>query len=120
MYEIICLLIAALGAYGLYTLILRLFSSSSEGSTLDISSGIHLRPGYSDEEVEQALLQLRLGCGEGEEPVLLVDYPLRREVLRALKENGAGLYLSYEEYYCEKGNASNRGEGRPLDDIRER
>ena len=69
--------------------------------------------------MEQALLLLRMGCREGEEPVLLVDHPLRREVLVGLKESGARLYLSYEEYCCEKGNEYNRLRKYSFDDIGE-
>ena len=101
LYEIVCLAIAALGAYGLYVLLVhRLFGGSSV-SPLSTSLGIHIPVGFSEEEVETALLLLR-GGAPSEDPVLLIDCPLREETIRALKDMGAELYLSYEEYRIEK------------------
>lgn len=100
LYDIVCLVIAALGAYGLYALLSRLLGDSS-ADTLPTSIGVHVFPGVAEEEVENALLFLRDG-NRGEDPVLLIDCPLREEVLGALKDMGADLYLSYEEYRIEK------------------
>lgn len=104
LYELLCLLIAALGAYGLYTLLVRFLSLDSfgaRGTAFPLSLGIHVNLGFSYEELEEALLLLGSGA-EGEAPVLLVECPLRREALEELKSTGAEVYLSYEEYYHEK------------------
>ena len=100
-YEIVCLLIAALGAYGLYVLLSRSLDRGDSARPLPTSLGIHVSPGFSEEEIEGALLLLRSG-DPAEEPVLLIDCPLREEALSALRDMGAEIYLSYEEYRIEK------------------
>lgn len=99
LYEIVCLVIAALGAYGLYDLLSRCLFGGRCVSPLSTSLGIHIPLGFSEEEVEEALLLLRDGK---EDPVLLIDCPLREEAIGVLKDMGAELYLSYEEYHIEK------------------
>ena len=101
LYEIVCLIIAALGAYGLYVLLSRLIGGGHSAATLPTSLGIHISPGFSEEEVEVALLLLR-DSNRLEDPVLLIDCLLKKETLDALKDMGADLYLSYEEYRIEK------------------
>ncbi|MBO7293474.1 MAG: hypothetical protein J6V07_06035 [Clostridia bacterium] len=101
LYEIVCLVIAALGAYGLYALLSRCLGGADSTAVLPTSVGIHILPGFSEEEVEVALLLLRDG-GRSKDPILLIDCPLREEVLEALEDMGTHLYLSYEEYRIEK------------------
>ena len=102
LYEIFSLLIAALGAYGAYVLLSRLLTAVSRRDIPEISSGIHVECTYSEEELYELLLSLRVASDGETEPVLLVDCPLRGEILRELSELGARMYLSYEEYYHEK------------------
>ena len=102
LYEIVCLFIAAFGAYGLYTALCHLMRRLGEHET-SAARGLYVRPGFSCEELEEELFLLREELPDGEEPVLLVDFPLRREALAELRALGVELYLSYEEYYHEKG-----------------
>ncbi len=102
LYEIVCLLIAAFGAYGLYVVLCRLLRKFSDPSLLPVSA-LRVRPGFSYEELLEAIDLLQRDLPDGEEPVLLVDLPLRREALAELRMLGVELYLSYEEYYYEKG-----------------
>ena len=102
LYEIVCLFIAAFGAYGLYTALCRLMRGFGETEATAVR-GIRVRPGFSYEELEDALFLMQGELSEEEDPVLLVDVPLRREALAELRALGVELYLSYEEYYNEKG-----------------
>ena len=105
LYEIVCLFVAALGAYGLYVILLRAIAPRGSEHTAELTMGIHVRAESSDEEIENALLLLRANRAVdelGSDPVRLVDCPLRAEILRELTQTGAALYLSYEEYYREK------------------
>ncbi|MBO7763001.1 MAG: hypothetical protein J6T24_09395 [Clostridia bacterium] len=102
LYEIFSLMLAALGVYGAYALFSRLLALSGAGKPSLVSSGIHVECGFSEEEIYELLLALRI-APEGEaEPVLLIDCPLRGDVLQELSVLGARMYLSYEEYYHEK------------------
>ena len=103
LYEFLCIIIAAFGAYGVHCLLVRFLRCGDQEAMLPIARGVRVAPGFSLEELEDALFLLREESGTGEAPVLLIDYPLRDEVLRELRDLGAALYLSYEEYYCEKG-----------------
>ncbi len=103
LYEILCLVIAALGAYGINTAHSRLFRRLWGDSELSFARGLRVCPGFSYEELEDALFLMQAELENGEEPVLLVDCPLRSEVLSELRALGVELYLSYEEYYNEKG-----------------
>ncbi|MBQ2719067.1 MAG: hypothetical protein IJF73_03260 [Clostridia bacterium] len=100
LYELLWLLTAVLAVYGLYALFSRHFSEELPGE-LPLSEGIHVRLGFSEEELEEALERLRREPRGSEPPVLLVDCPLRPEVLWELDAMGAELYVSYEEYYRE-------------------
>ncbi len=102
LYELLCLVISVFAVYGLFTFFRRhLFKNPWEG--LSFSDGIHVRLGYSDGELEEALDYLRREQEKrgSEAPVILVDCPLRPEVLWELGAMGADLYVSYEEYYRE-------------------
>ena len=102
LYEIFSLMLAALGVYGAYALFFRLFSLSVAKESSLVSSGIHVECGFSEEEIYELLLALRIAPEGESEPVLLIDCPLRGDLLRELSVLGARMYLSYEEYYHEK------------------
>lgn len=102
LYDILTLLLAMLGAYGAYVLIVRYLPLEGREEDFGCSPGIHVDCGYREEELYDLLLSLRATSDDGAEPVLLIDCPLRREVLCELSELGARMYVSYEEYYREK------------------
>lgn len=106
LYEIVCLLIAAFGAYGFYTALCRLARKASDPS-VPSARALRIRPGFSYEEIEEAIDGMQGELPDREEPVLLIDFPLRSEVLAELRTLGVELYLSYEEYYYEKGKRNN-------------
>ena len=108
LYEIVCLVIAAFGAYGLYTALCRLAHSVGDGRGISSARGLRIRPGFSYEEIDEALFLMQDELEDGEEPVLLIDFPLRPEVLSELRTLGIELYLSCEEYYYEKGKRNIR------------
>ena len=54
LYEILCLVISALGVYGLYAL-LRRFLPPVDGTGLSFSDGVHVRLGFSELEIEAVL-----------------------------------------------------------------
>lgn len=114
-YSIACLCIFALAAYGLYALILRFWVSPGERPSV----GIHVRHDFSEEDLEGELFlwQQRADRTGGQEPVLLVDCPLREDILLELSTWGAKLYLSYEEYDREKRKRRSK---ELLDGFRER
>ncbi len=87
------LLLAFYGGYSLVRRLCSLFASRD----MPITLGIHVDAGYTEEEIERALLLLSRGDTD-EMPVLLVDCPLRQEILGELSEMGATVYLSYKEY----------------------
>ncbi len=121
--ELILLILSALGIYSIYTWLFRcLFGKPSP--TLRISEGIHVRLGFCEIEIEEALEILSRSEARyaNAPPVLLIDCPLRREVLEELSELSGDLYLSYEEYCREKrrtdppqGEADALGERRGRD-----
>lgn len=119
LYELLCLVIAAFAVYGLFTFLRRhLLRRPWEG--LPFSDGVHVRLGYSDGELEEALDYLRReqALRGSEAPVILVDCPLRPEVLWELDAMGADLYVSYEEYYRE--TRKKRPLGREVSGSRQR
>ncbi len=104
LYEILCLLIAAFAVYGFYHCLRRLLFGGASGD-ITVTPAWRFTLTSTREEAEEALeiLRLRANAMGGEDPVLLVDCPVRREVLHQLSAAGAEIYLSYEEYY-EKRN----------------
>lgn len=103
LYEIVCFMIALCAVYGLYHFLLRYVLRGERGE-LPVSEGIHVMLGFSEEEVEETLEELRQErelSGKAE-PVLLVDHRFRDEVIDTLDAMGAAVYLSWEEYRFEK------------------
>ena len=101
--ELLLLILSAFGVYGIYAWLCR-FSLWDESLSPRISEGIHVRLGFCESEIEEALRILTPEASQRGDapPVLLIDCPLRPEVLEELSELPADLYLSYEEFYREK------------------
>ena len=114
LYDLLRILICALGAYGLYAALRGAFFRVTSGRARS-SPGVHVGLGYSVDEIGEELDALRIGAeaGCGEFPVLLVDCPLRREALEELSGLDADIYLLYED---ENEKGTNRtifyGEGK--------
>ena len=103
LYEILCLLIAAFAVYGFYHVVRRLLFSGASGD-IETVPALRFTLTSSEEETEEHLQirQLRTDAMGSEPPVLLIDCPVRGEVLRRLAAGGTEIYLSYEEYYAKR------------------
>lgn len=104
LYEILCLLIAAFAVYGFYHVVRRVLFGGVSGD-IETVPALRFTLSSSEEEAEEQLqiLHLRTDVMGEEPPVLLIDCPVRGEILRRLAAGGTEIYLSYEEYY-EKRN----------------
>lgn len=106
LYEILCLLIAAFAVYGFYRAVRQLLFGGVSGDIKTVPA-LRFTVSSSEEEAEEQLeiLQLRTDAVGEDPPVLLIDCPLRGDVLRRLASGGTEIYLSYEEYYVKTKNA---------------
>ncbi len=106
LYEILCLLIAAFAVYGFYRAVRQFLFDGVSGEIKTVPA-LRFTVSSSEEETEEQLeiLQLRTDAMGNEPPVLLIDCPLRGEVLRRLANGGTEIYLSYEEYYEKRNQA---------------
>ena len=121
LFDLLSLILSAFGAYFICArLWKRIFSGNDP--IPPISEGVHVRLGFCESEIEEALEMLdgRVSRYADAPPVLLVDCLLRDEVLAELALS-ADLYLSYEEYYREKRRTvPPRGEDHTFGECRER
>ena len=97
LFDLLSLILSAFGVYFIYACLLKRISPG-EDPTPSVSEGVHVRLGFCESEIEEALEILEKGAARhaNAPPVLLVDCPLRDEVLAELALS-ADLYLSYEE-----------------------
>ncbi len=100
LYEFLCLLIAAFAVYGFYRAVRGVLFGGVSGDIKTVPA-LRFTLSSSETEVEEQLdiLQLRTEAVGDEPPVLLIDCPVRGEVLHRLALCGTEIYLSYEEYY---------------------